>query len=212
MTSTAMTSTATAMTSTSTAMTSTSTAMTSTSTAMTLVPQPTRASVGKRCILLNGLFGSAKYSDFGNTFYNYACHTDNDSIIQYMESFSKYEKHFVVIKLEDNGKVKNSYIMQNGWGETKIDMEDANVKSLTGAERDKLLDPIFFTEDEMEHLNNKIAQIKDYFESIDNKHSILWFRQRSPIVKTILKSFDEYSHVELVSLYENLMERERKDI
>jgi hypothetical protein len=169
------------------------------------------ANVNKRCIMLNGLLGSKAHSNFGNSFYNYACHTHNDSIMRYMESFSQYEKHFLVKKLEECDKLENNWLMQNGWGETKTDIEDVKVKCLNGEERNKLLNPIFFTEDEMEHLKNKMDKIKDYFESINNQHQLLWFRQRSPIVRTIVTIFNEYSHIELISLYENLKEREEKD-
>lgn len=172
-------------------------------------PKPQTSNVNKRTLIYNALL-KPKPDDFGNALYNYGCFTDSDEIIQNIRCFSLCEKHYVVKKLDETGKLKakNDWLMQNGWGETKTDIEESSGFESNATLRNKLLDPLYFSEDELGNLEKKLERFRVFLQGCTNKHQDMWFRQRAPIFSNILKIFDEFSHVELIVLYEHLKEKE----
>jgi hypothetical protein len=153
-----------------------------------------------------------KPDDFGNALYNYACFTDSDEIIQNIKCFYPCEKHFVIKKLEETSRLgtQNNWLMQNGWGETKTDMEESSGFEPNAPLRNKLLDTLFFSEAELSDLEKELERFKVYLQGCTNRHKDLWFRQRSPIFQNILRIFDEFSHVELIVLYRHLISKEEE--
>jgi hypothetical protein len=100
--------------------------------------------------------------------------------------------------------------MQNGWGETKTDMEESSGFEPNAPLRNKLLDTLFFSEAELSDLEKELERFKVYLQGCTNRHKDLWFRQRSPIFQNILRIFDEFSHVELIVLYRHLISKEEE--
>lgn len=171
--------------------------------------KPQTSNVKKRTLIYNALF-KPKPDDFGNALYNYGCFVDSDEIIQNINCFSVCEKHYVVQKLDENGKLraKNDWLMQNGWGETKTDIEESSGYEPNTTLRNKLLDPLYFSKDELANLEKELERFKVYLQGCNNRHKDTWFRQRAPIFQNLLKIFDEFSHVELIVLYEHLKEKD----
>jgi hypothetical protein len=169
------------------------------------------SNVNKRTLIYNSLI-KPKPDDFGNAFYNYGCFSDSFEIIQNIKSFSIYEKNSVVSKLDENEKLqlKNNFLMQNGWGETKTDINESSGFEPNSDIRNKLLDPLYFSENDLENLDKNLEQFKLYLQKLTHKHQDLWFKQRIPIFQNILKIFDEFSHVELIVLYKYLKDIEIK--
>lgn len=165
--------------------------------------------VNKRKIMFNALL-NPKPDPYGNALYNYACFNKLDEIIENIECFSPCEKHSVINKLEENMKlgVKHGWKLENCWGETKTDIDEFSGIKPNAQIRNKLLDPLYFTEEELQNLEKELEFFKIYLQNCDNQHKNLWFKQRYPIFQNILRSFDNFSHVELIVLYKYLKEKE----
>jgi hypothetical protein len=164
-------------------------------------------------MIYKAFFGS-KLDDFGNTLYNYACFTDSDDIIKYMNCFSPCEKYAVVTKLRANEKMleNDGWLIREGWGETKTDIDEKAGNEPNSNIRNAILDNLYFSEIELENLNIELEKIKEYFDSRDINSSNKWIRQRSPLLKNIAKIFDEFSHVEIAELYKFIQEKELESI
>lgn len=172
---------------------------------------PQTSNVNKRTLIYNALL-KPKPDDFGNALYNYGCFIDRDEIIQNIRCFSPCEKHYVIQKLDETGKlkVKNDWIMQTGWGETKTDIEESSGDEPNAHIRNKLLDPLYFNANELANLEKELERFKVFLSGCNNRHKNTWIRQRAPIFQNMLKIFDEFSHVELIVLYDHLRAREEE--
>lgn len=176
------------------------------------VKPPQTSNVNKRTLIYNALL-NPKPLDFGNTLYNYGCFVDQNEIIQNIKCFSLCEKYYVIKKLDETCKliVKNDWRMQNGWGETKTDIEESSGNEPNATLRNKLLDPLYFSEDELNDLEKELERFKLYLINCNNLHKNIWFRTRAPIFQNLLKIFDEFSHVELLVLYDHLKLKDNEE-
>lgn len=166
--------------------------------------------VKKRELMFNALF-VVKPMDFGNALYNYACFNNIDEIIQHIDSFSTYEKYHVIKKLEEKNQLgrQNDWLMRQCWGETKTDIDEQSGVTPNSEIRNKLLNNLFFSKEELGSLEKNLEKIKVYLKTFTNNHKIEWFRKRAPIFSNILTIFNEFSNVELMVLYEKLLEQEK---
>lgn len=167
------------------------------------------SNVQKRTFIYNALL-KPKPDDFNNALYNYGCFYDNPNIVQHIKCFSICEKHFVIKKLYKNEKLEsnNNWLIENCWGETKTDGDESSGFDANANFRNSILDPLYFEENELHNLEKELEHFKLYLEKLNDKHKNQWFRQRAPIFKNILRIFNEFSHLELIVLYEHLKEKE----
>lgn len=161
--------------------------------------------VKHRSAMYNALI-KPKPEDIGNILYNYACDNDLNELITHINGFSPCEIYNVALKLEETCKLVDSTEMRNGWGETKTEILD---EINPDAElRNRLIDHLYFSQDELENIDKRLEQFKIYLHLCTQKDRDIWFKQRAPIFQTILRNFNGFSHVELIVLYGFLEKKE----
>jgi hypothetical protein len=150
--------------------------------------------------------------------------SDSDDIIKYFNSFSDYEKFFVIKFLREKNNAStndsdniNFDSIKEGWCETKTDIDDKMVATV--CQRNEILDKIFLENTtskqitsgqniSRQNISRQITseQFTEYVNNLIKNPPNKWFQVRKSILKCLFEKIHDFSNVEIVCLH-NIFEK-----